>query len=405
MKIHQVTHLYAPDSLAGASLYTDLASFLKEAGHDVRITTTFPYYPRLRYADEDKGKVLSVEGLNGNIIRRVGMYLPKRHSGYHRLLPELSYFYRLIRYGRFDDWEPDVIITACPMLSQAAVLRIWNWRRQIPSVVVVQDRMVDAALELGILKGPGIGSFLRLFEKYSLRSATKLVTISAGMAERLGDIGRPILVIPNWIHKTLEDNAKKIEGEGIHRERANLFYSGNLGVKQGLPQFLNSFKTLRSGWTLAIHGAGAEMDSISKAIGDCDSVKLGPLQEEIPYLQSMARASACLLTQQSGVGANFLPSKLLPALATGTPVLAVCGKDTPLGKEVEAGGFGVVISPGDNAGLKKCLNEWKSVPNQIENYSKAALARAKLYKREIILKQYEQALVSLVSVGENLHAN
>lgn len=43
--------------------------------------------------------------------------------------------------------------------------------------------------------------------------------------------------------------------------------------------------------------------------------------------------------------ANFLPSKLLPALATGTLLLAVCDFKSPLDKEVLDGGFGGVIAP------------------------------------------------------------
>ena len=44
-----------------------------------------------------------------------------------------------------------------------------------------------------------------------------------------------------------------------------------------------------------------------------------------------------------GARVHFLPSELLPALATGTPVLAVCDESSPLGREVQRGAFGAIV--------------------------------------------------------------
>jgi len=76
-----------------------------------------------------------------------------------------------------------------------------------------------------------------------------------------------------------------------------------------------------------------------------------------------AQANAWYAQQPWPVGANFLPSKLLPALATGTPVLAVCEPASPLGQEVIEGGFGEVIMPGDHAALARTLRRWLKEPS------------------------------------------
>ena len=71
------------------------------------------------------------------------------------------------------------------------------------------------------------------------------------------------------------------------------------------------------------------------------NVKIGGTLEEPDYIAALQSTSACLITQRPGVGTNFLPSKLLPALATGAPVLAVCERHSPLGTKVTAADFAV----------------------------------------------------------------
>jgi colanic acid biosynthesis glycosyl transferase WcaI len=97
------------------------------------------------------------------------------------------------------------------------------------------------------------------------------------------------------------------------------------------------------------------------------------------------------------VGANFLPSKLLPALATGTPVLAVCDQRSPLAEEVLAGGFGVVVPPNDPARLRAVLQRWQEAPEELAALGERAAHRARAYHREVILPQYERELERLVA--------
>lgn len=396
MRIHQITHLFSPDELAGAALYTDLSRFLSGHQHDVRVTTTFSYYPALHYRVEDQNLASRAEVVCGIPVRRIGMYLPKNHNGWRRLLPEMSYTWRLARLGRFPNWTPDVVITACPMLAQCLAQRFLYAGRRVPRLIIVQDFMVDAALELGILKLPLLGTTLRMIERWALRSAQTLVSISPGMAQKAARLRRRTVVIPNWIHQSLHDGATAARNAVSARDPHRLFYSGNLGIKQGLPQFLDGFAQAGEAWTLDIHGGGAERERVKVAVGEAGNVRLSGLQPEPEYLSDLASATACLITERPGVGANFLPSKLLPALATGTPVLAVCGSSTPLASEVAVGGFGVVVQPGDIGALRRVLDRWTTNPEELRRLGSAALTHAEKFSRERILGMYEQELQRLV---------
>jgi colanic acid biosynthesis glycosyl transferase WcaI len=401
MRVHIVTNLFAPDELAGAALFTDLALFLKERGHDVRVTCTFSYYPAWKVRPEDKSLALREEPYQGIPVRRVRMYVPEKPTGKARLLSDLSFLLSLVRRGRFPGWEPEVVLTALPMLSQCLAQRFLYRGKRIPRLIVVQDFVVEAALELGILRLPGCARLLHSLQRWALRSAQTLLTISPVMLEKLRAIVGPdrrTCYVPNWIHGSLQREIDRQGHNGQVRKLGALFYAGNLGVKQGLPDFLGQFRATGSadlGWQLEIHGGGAERDRIAAEIERTPGCRLGPILEESDYVAGLRAASACVVTQRPGVGANFLPSKLLPALATGTPVLAVCEPTSPLGQEVIEGGFGEVIVPGNHASLARTLQRWQQEPGLLHEMSVRATRRGELYRRDRILAVYEQELLKL----------
>jgi colanic acid biosynthesis glycosyl transferase WcaI len=146
-----------------------------------------------------------------------------------------------------------------------------------------------------------------------------------------------------------------------------------------------------------VNGGGAEAATLAdQTSGWGDWLRIGSLLEEDQYVNRLLTSTACVVTQMPGVGANFLPSKLLPALAAGTPVLAVCERDTPLGAEVLEGNFGAVVRPGDDQELAAVLAHWREQPAELERLGRNASERAKLYSRERSCGMYEALLKQLV---------
>lgn len=401
MKIHLITNLFHPDELAGASLYTDLARFFKARGHDVRVTGTFSYYPAWKLRPEDEGVGLREEAFEGIPLRRLKMYVPAKASGLKRLLSDASFLWALATKAKFPGWQPDVVISACPMLSQCVAQRFLYLGKKVPRLLIVQDFVVDAALELGMLNLPGLSWGLRKMESWSLRSVSTLSTISPEMlsklAEKVSPTDRRLIFIPNWIHQSLSDEIDRQWGERPKREAHQLLYSGNVGVKQGLPDFVDTFEGMDSGWQLRIQGGGAERARLEERTKGCEGIVMANVSGEDAYVASLLNASACLITQKPDVSANFLPSKLLPALATGTPVLAVCEEDTPLGREVSEGGYGAVIHPRDVGGIKATLQAWKESSESMVALGKKARERSEFFSRERILTTYESELSALVT--------
>jgi len=399
LKIQLITNLFHPDELAGASLYTDMALYFKERRDDVRVTTTFSYYPGWKVSAGDSGASLRDEIFEGIPVRRLRMYVPKRPTSLRRILSDLSFFWSLVGKASEPDWQPDVIITASPMLSQCLAQRFLYPGKKIPRLIVVQDFVVDAALELKILNVPGFAGILFRIERWAFESAETLVTISPRMLEKLrSKVGKDkrTLLLPNWIHESLFVEIRHQQA-GLHGPRAGatLLYSGNVGAKQGLGDFVKDFNCMDAGWLLNIHGGGAEAATLRAQVEGMPSVKVGGVLGETEYVAALRRATACLITQKPGVGANFLPSKLLPALATGTPVLAVCEHSSPLGIEVITGGFGEVVKPGDMKGLSEILRNWIANPALLAEMSRKSFDRSRLYTREKILAEYRGELEKL----------
>ena len=199
MRVQIISNLFFPDELAGASLYTDLASYLQEGSHDVRVTTTFSYYPAWTLNEADRGVKVRDEVVSGTPVRRISMYVPGCPTGKGRLLSDLSFFWSLVRHGRYQNWRPEVVLTALPMLSQCLAQRFMHGFRRIPMLIIVQDFVVEAALELGILRIPFAAGLLQWIQRWALRSAGTLTTISPLMLEKLKfQIGndRRLLMIP-----------------------------------------------------------------------------------------------------------------------------------------------------------------------------------------------------------------
>ncbi len=403
MRIHLISNLFFPDELAGASLYTDMARYFRDAGHDVRVTTTFSYYPAWELRDEDRGQRVREELLEGIPVKRVWMHVPKTPTGKGRLLSDVTFLLSLLRRGRFNGWTPDVVITALPMLSQCLVQRFQYLFLRVPRLIIVQDFAVDAALELGILKLPGAAGLLRAVQRWALRSAQTVTTISPQMLDKLRlEIGetRRTVMIPNWIHQSLQSEIDRQQNDCPARREHVLFYSGNLGVKQGLPDFLTQFAAAGaadSGWQLEICGGGAERQRLARYAETHPWIQLGNVLDENQYVSRLLTTSLCLVTQKPGTGANFLPSKLLPALATGTPVLAVCEKSSPLANEVITGQFGIVVPPDRADLLREALGELAGSQDLLNGFSRCARERAKIYSRETVLDRFQSEIVSLVT--------
>ncbi len=403
---------YDPEPTGIGPFNTDLCVWLASRGHGVTMLSTFPYYPWWKKRAEDKGKVHEKSLLNGVTLHRCWHYVPEKPSTVKRLIHELS-FVATSTWRALWTEKPDVYFVVSPSLFLGIGAFIASRLKRRPFVFHVQDLQPDAALGLGMIK-PGLSvKMLYALEKWSYGRAALVSGISGGMIEAYRRKGVPegkIYLFPNWIPDAppSADGAANVGGSGasfrreygIGAETPLIAYSGNVGMKQGLEVVVEAARGGGAHW--AICGEGAAKPALEAAIAaDPESgARLYPLQPDDRYKALLREADVSLITQQKGTGQFFFPSKLLSILQYGRPVLAVADEASELARATHEGGFGIVVEPGDVAGLRAAAQEiiGASAERKAE-WARRGRAWVDQFRRSRVLGEFEVRLAKVAGRG------
>lgn len=351
---------YAPEATGIAPCSVALCEYLRAAGHEVRMLTSFPYYPGWRKSGADAGRLYRTDELRGVPVHRCWHYVPRRVSALRRIVHEgtfvLTSFLRALTLPKADV----MVVVSPPLLLGAAAALLGT-----PFVFHVQDLQPDAALGLGMLKPGAFTRILYKLEALAYANAARVSGISRGMLHAFADKGVPEekrIYFPNGVRAP---DLGDLPARGLWRTRQGFapddflaVYAGNLGVKQGLGILLDAAARVRDARVrIVICGQGAERDRLLVEIDRrrLPNLTLLPLQDDEAYREMMVDADVCLITQQSGTGQFFFPSKLLSALAFAKPVLAVADEQSELALAVGEGAFGFCCAPENASRLATTL--------------------------------------------------
>ncbi|RYD82644.1 MAG: glycosyltransferase WbuB, partial [Verrucomicrobiaceae bacterium] len=322
---------YAPEATGIAPCNVALCEYLLSQGHEVEMVTTFAYYPMWAKRPEDCGLLYRTDMLNGVPVHRCWHYVPAKVKAWKRIVHEASFvvtsFVRVLSCPR-----PDVMVVVSPPLLLGAAAWLVSVFRRVPFLFHVQDLQPDAAIGLGMLKTGAVSRVLYGLEALAYRAAARVSGITQGMLTAFTRKGVPKekqRYLPNGV--ALPDlSGLPLAGHfrqrlGIPPEALLAVYSGNLGVKQGLPILIEAAALCKEPRVqVVICGDGAEREALAARVAECGlkNVRLVPLQDRQGYEEMLVDADLCLITQQVGTGQFFFPSKLLTTLAFRKPVLA-----------------------------------------------------------------------------------
>lgn len=363
---------YAPE-LTGIGKYTgEMAAWLAERGHEVRVVTAPPYYPAWRIRDDYRGRWYSVERTPGQPqVHRTPLYVPQRPTGLKRILHLISFMAGSLPVMlRQMFWHPQVVFTVEPTFFCAPLTLFVGKTVGAACWLHVQDFEVDAAFELGLLpaQGPIHDGALRI-EKFFTYAFDRVSGISARMLDRAMAKGIPqerVVLFPNWvdvaqIHPKAEppqDNPFRRQlspqVEGI-AHKTILLYSGNMGAKQGL----ELLAPLAGSFALdpRIHfifcGDGAFRTRLEASVAHCANVTLLPLQPLSRLNDLLNVADIHLLPQRASAADLVMPSRLSAMMASGRPVIATADPGTQVAQVVD--GRGLVVRAEDAAALRNAV--------------------------------------------------
>jgi colanic acid biosynthesis glycosyl transferase WcaI len=184
---------YSPESVGIGKYSAEFASWLAARGHQVRVITAPPYFPQWRVAASHRNAYAS-ERLEGVQLQRCPLWVPRRPGGVTRLLHLASFaLTSLVPLLAQRSWSPDVVITVAPAFfcAPGALLLCRICGQRPISWLHIQDFELDAAFELGLLKGRLLRSLAETWERRILCRFAMASSISQAMVQRLQHKGVP----------------------------------------------------------------------------------------------------------------------------------------------------------------------------------------------------------------------
>lgn len=396
---------YAPEFTGIAPHSVALCEFLHARGHEVEMVTTFPYYPTWTRREEDRSALYRTNIVNGVPVHRCWHFVPPRVSALKRILHEGSFVFtstlRILALKR-----PDVYVIVSPPLLLGSAGWLVSRVKNAPFVFHVQDMQPDAAVGLGMLRAGWFIRALYALESFAYRHAARVSGITQGMLVKFRRKGVPegkLVYFPNAIALP-ESDAQRARGEfrRKHHFGADEFlavYAGNLGVKQGLDVLIAAAQLLQGRRIrIIICGDGAQRDRLAEQIRTLQlpNVSMLPLQQGADYTALLTDADLCFITQQSGSGNSFFPSKLLGLLAESKPVITVADPESELAEAVLQGGFGLNIPPGHPQELAEVLDSLASDPERLQRFGTAGRVYVQQFEKNHVFESFLAELERVV---------
>lgn len=359
MKILLYSLNFHPE-LTGIGKYSgELAEWLAKNNHEVRVITAPPYYPAWKIGVTYRSWAWKFEQWRGVTILRCPIWVPSRPGGIKRIFHLLSFFCSSMPIALLQAlWRPHVILVLEPPLIVAPVALAIAKVCKSKSILHIQDFEIDAAFELGILKGHKLRSIILDLESILMRRFDVVSTISNGMlskARKKKVQDNRLLLFPNWVDTSvfniMNPEAEKLRYRkllGIPSDKIVALYSGNMGAKQGIEILAELANICASNLSSAsiyfiFCGNGVARDALIEQTRKLSNVKFLDLQpaEMLPIFFNMIDIH--LLPQRADVADLVMPSKLTGMFASGKPVLASANDGTELANVVE--GRGIVVKP------------------------------------------------------------
>jgi colanic acid biosynthesis glycosyl transferase WcaI len=232
----------------------------------------------------------------------------------------------------------------------------------------IQDFELDAAFELGLLRGKWMRATAERLERWLLRNFQRVSSISEAMRKRAINKGVSkgrAGLLPNWVdlsvicpHAEEQRLRNPYRNElGIEDKQLVILYSGSMNKKQGLELVVQAIEAVGDTedvvWVLGGEGPGkAALIDATRHLPQVRHVGLQPSDRLNEWLNF---ADIHLLPQKEAAADLVLPSKVLGILASGRPMVAASPAGSTLGQLATQ--TGRRVNPGDAVGFAEAVKE------------------------------------------------
>jgi glycosyltransferase involved in cell wall biosynthesis len=361
-------HYYHPDVASTGQLLKELAEGMLEV-FNITVICVVPSYEGT-IAPEYKMKKYYFENINGVKVIRVRVPEFGKTSKKSRVKNILIYFLRALA-ATFKSSKQDYVFSISQPPILGGLLGVWGkWVKHAKYIYNIQDFNPEQTIAIGYSKNSLILKLMMIFDKFSCKSANKIILVGQDASETLqkrftGEKVPNYAFINNWID---EEKVYPLEITEPHvsafREKYGLkdkfviMYSGNLGLYYDLENIMRVIKRIAPGTKtsdgreviFAFAGSGSIKDKLVlyKEKHHMDNVVFIPYQDKPNLIYSLNAANVHWCVSAKGIKGISVPSKLYGQIAVSRPVLGVLEEGTEARYIVDETKCGLVCEPGDD---------------------------------------------------------
>jgi glycosyltransferase involved in cell wall biosynthesis len=371
-----ISQFYPPEAAAASNRVSAIARALAEAGNDVTVVTGLPSFPEGVIPAAFRARSSRVTRDGAVAVTRVWTYASRRLRSVDRLLNWLSVSLGATAYVLTRRDPIDIAFVSSPPITLALPALAASLVRGARLVVDVRDVYPDVAIKMGVWKrGSLIARLVGAVADALYRRASLILTVTETCKAEIAGRGvapDKIVIAPNGF-----DRSDASAPAPLVREAGEFIvaYTGNMGIATGVGVVLDAALALRPlrRYRFVLVGGGADSDEVARRIrseGIDNVTLLGPQTREIATAV-MRQADVCVVPLKRGI-VDSLPTKLLDALAVGTPVI-VCA-DGEARTFVERSGGGLAVPPEDGIALAGAIGELSDDAARLQRFAQSGLA-------------------------------
>lgn len=371
MKIIYLCQHFPPETGAPQIRVYEVSKELLKRGHQVEVITAFPHHPHGIIPQEYQGMFYLFEEWDGIPVHRSWIYPSPKGSFWKRLLSYFSFTFSAF-YSLAKAKPTDVIICNSPPLFLGITGFIGAKLKKAKFVFNVADIWPESAVELGIVKNKVFIRMAERLEKFLYKKSWKIATATDGIKDymvRKGKNKEDVFLLPNGVNtdtfKPMEPDEQLIKDLHVLGKKV-FMYAGTLGYAQGLDSVLRAAALLKEEAPEAhflFVGDGQEREKLHalKEELNLDNVTFyGAIPvSEMPNMFSIADFSIVSL-RNIDLFKGARPSKIFPAISTGTPVL-YCGTGESA-QILEEFNCGKIAPPENPRGIADAVKELLAIP-------------------------------------------
>jgi colanic acid biosynthesis glycosyl transferase WcaI len=389
---------YLPESTSIGPYTAELAEYLRDRGHNVRVVTGFPSAPNWKIWRGYEKRIFMREAINGIPVFRTYLYVPANpRKALGRVLFDCVFALSAV-VGFFAGPQPDVVVVISPPLQLAITGRVLAALSRARLFMHIKDLVPDAAIATGALREGSLAWRLgRKLEAWAYRSATGIGVICEGMRRNLLAKGVPaskVITLPDYIDPEFIQPVSRSNNEfrartGISEEAFFAMYSGSVSGKQGLQTYVEAAAAFEADETVVccLIGEGANLEELKTTAKDLALRRFMflPLQPRETLAAQLSAADVLVITQRALVTDIVFPGKLLYYMASGTAILAAVNQESETGRFIKEHKAGIVVPPEDPAALAGAIKWMKEHPDETRDFGRNG--------RRVIESQFDRSLV------------